>query len=262
MLDHLLDLPDRTAKPRRTGLTMVIDNGLPTGLFEDAVRSAAPWIDGVKFGWGTALVTPDIHRKVEVLRDVGVRFCFGGTLFEKFVLQGRFEGFVELCRRVGTDLVEISNGTIPLSPEDKARFVRRCAAEFTVVSEVGYKDPERSARLSSAEWIRQIELDLQAGATLVIAEARESGTSGICRPDGELRLGLVDDILSGGVDPASLVFEAPNKALQTRFVTALGANVNLGNVAAADVIGLETLRRGLRADTLYLGQETRRASAA
>jgi phosphosulfolactate synthase len=262
MLDHLLDLPPRASKPRTVGLTMVIDNGMPTGVFEDAVHSSAELIDGVKFGWGTALVTAELDRKVRCLRELGIRFCFGGTLFEKFVLQDRFEAFLDLCRMVEADLVEVSNGTIALGPTDKARYIRRCATEFTVVSEVGYKDPARSARLRASDWVEQIGIDLAAGASWVITEARESGTSGICAPDGTLREGLIGDILAAGVPAGRLIFEAPSKGLQTRFVTELGPDVNLGNVAPADVIGLETLRRGLRADTLFLGEGTSRASAA
>jgi phosphosulfolactate synthase len=245
-----LDLPARSQKPRGTGITMVIDNGLPRAYFADAIASAAAHIDAVKFGWGTCLVTEALEAKIDCLRDHGVRFWFGGTLFEKFVVQRRFDGFVDYCRRWGCTTVEISNGTIPLSNAAKAHYIRRCAEEFDVVSEVGFKDARRSEDLSSSEWVDSIGEDLDAGASLVIAEARESGRSGICRPDGSLRDGIVDDILASGVDPDRLLFEAPTKDLQAHFVTRLGANVNLGNIAVADVIGLETLRLGLRADTL------------
>lgn len=247
----LLELPDRSSKPRTTGLTMVIDNGIPTGYFGDAVGSAAPLIDLVKFGWGTALVTPDLGAKLEVLRRCGIRFCFGGTLLEKFVVEDRFEAYLELCRRFGAEVVEVSNGTIPLSNTAKAAYIRKCAESgFEVLSEVGFKDPDRSQHLSPAKWVDYIEEDLQAGATLVITEARESGRSGICRPDGELRWGLIEDILGSGVPEQRLLFEAPNRALQTHFVTRVGPNVNLGNIAPGEVIALETLRLGLRADTL------------
>jgi phosphosulfolactate synthase len=245
-----LDLPARSTKPRRSGITMVIDNGLPQAYFADAVASNAGHIDAVKFGWGTCLVTDSLERKIECLREHDIRFWFGGTLFEKFVVQHRFDAFLDLCRRCGCTTVEISNGTIPLSNAAKSDHVRACAAEFDVVSEVGFKDQGRSEDFSPAEWIDAIERDLDAGASLVIAEARESGRSGICRSDGSLRAELVDDILASGVDPARLLFEAPTKELQTHFVTRLGANVNLGNIAIGDVIALETLRLGLRADTL------------
>jgi phosphosulfolactate synthase len=246
-----LDLPARPGKPRATGLTMVIDNGLPTGLFVDAVTSVAELIDVVKFGWGTALVTPDLDRKIGVLHDHGIRFSFGGTLFEKFVSQGRLDAYLALCRRYRADLIEVSNGTIELSNEAKARYVHRCAAELPVVSEVGFKDPDRAEAFSSSMWIDAIAEDLEAGAELVITEARESGSSGICQADGELRFAVIEDILGSGITPDDLLFEAPNKSLQAWFVTRIGANVNLGNIAPTDVIGLETLRLGLRSDTFH-----------
>jgi phosphosulfolactate synthase len=245
-----LDLPARSGKPRTAGLTMVIDNGLPTGLFADAVASSAAHIDIVKFGWGTCMVTADLDSKIGVLADHGIRFCFGGTLFEKFVIQGRFDGFLEFCRHWRCDLVEVSNGTIPLSNPDKADYIRRCASEFFVTSEVGFKDQARAEEMSSAQWVDCIAEDLAAGAGLVITEARESGRSGMCRPDGRLRAGLVETILAGGTDADRLLFEAPTKDLQAQFVTLLGPNVNLGNVSLGDVIALETLRLGLRGDTL------------
>ncbi len=245
-----LDLPARSGKPRRRGLTMVIDNGLPTGYFVDAVSSAAGHIDIVKFGWGTCLVTRDLRRKIDCLHANGIRFCFGGTLFEKAVVQDRFDAFIRFCRSWRCDLVEVSNGTIPLSNTAKAAYVRRCAEEFNVTSEVGFKDADRSDSLTSWQWVDCISEDLGAGASLVVTEARESGRSGICHADGRLRRELIDDILASGIDPDRLLFEAPTKDLQAHFVTLLGADVNLGNIAAADVIGLETLRLGLRADTL------------
>lgn len=240
---------------------MVIDSGLPTAAFEDAMASNASLVDLVKFGWGTSLVTADLDRKIASLRSNDIRFSFGGTMFEKFAAQGRFDTYLELCRTSGADVIEISNGTIPMSNTDKAGYVAACAeAGFVVVSEVGFKDADRSQRLSPKQWVDCINEDLDAGAWLVITEARESGRSGICRPDGELRWGLIEDILSSGIKPDQLLFEAPTKDLQTHFVTRVGANVNLGNIAPFDVIGLETLRLGLRSDTLE-HFEAERASA-
>jgi phosphosulfolactate synthase len=245
-----LDLPSRTGKPRSDGVTMVIDNGLPQSQFADAMISAAPYIDLVKFGWGTAIVTPDLEQKTEVLSELGINYYFGGTLFEKFVIQDRFESFLTLCHLCGCDTVEISNGTIPLTNTAKAAYIRKCAAEFTVVSEVGFKDPRRSQEMTARNWVDAISQDLEAGATRVITEARESGRSGICDADGHPRNDLIDAILTSGVDLSRLMFEAPSKELQTHFITMVGPNVNLGNIAPGDVIGLETLRLGLRADTL------------
>jgi len=245
-----LDLPTRTRKPRSRGVTMVIDNGVPTAWFVDALTSAADHIDVVKFGWGTSLVTADLRRKIDSAHDLGIGCYFGGTLFEKCVVQRRFEDFLEWCHRCRCDLVEVSNGTIALTNTEKAAYIRACAEEFPVVSEVGFKDTARSDLLSVADWTEAIAEDLDAGAHMVITEARESGRSGICNSDGTVRDGVVEAVLASGIDADSLLFEAPTKELQTHFIKLLGANVNLGNVAPADVIGLETLRLGLRSDTL------------
>jgi phosphosulfolactate synthase len=245
-----LALPERPAKPRTQGLTMVIDNGVPTRYFEDAIASTGDLIDLVKFGWGTSLVTRDLDRKIACLRDAGLDHYFGGTLFEKFLLQNRVDDYMRFCHDHDCRSVEISNGTIDLSNDDKARYIALFTSEFRVLSEVGYKDSGRSLELPPVRWIQYIRQDMAAGADLVITEARESGRSGICRADGEPRYGLIGEILESGLELDRLVFEAPNKDLQTYFVRRVGPNVNLGNIAIDDVIGLETLRLGLRADTL------------
>lgn len=245
-----LVLPARSARPRSKGLTMVIDNGLPLHAFEDAIESGADYIDCVKFGWGTALVTSSLGDKIAWLNGLGIDFYFGGTLFEKYVAQGRFDAYLELCRHHSCRLVEVSNGTFPMTNHEKAAYIRRAVrAGFSVLSEVGYKDAERCLELSASDWSRAIAEDLDAGAERVIAEARESGRSGICRSDGSVRYDVLERILAGGTDPNRLVFEAPTKELQAYFVRRLGAEVNLANVAPADVVGCETLRLGLRSDT-------------
>ncbi|HEY6423838.1 MAG TPA: phosphosulfolactate synthase [Pseudonocardiaceae bacterium] len=250
MIDTPLRLPDLESKPRRRGLTMVIDPGLFTGQFEDAIDSVGEFVDFVKFGWGTCLVTKDIKRKIDVVRGAGIDFYFGGTLFERYALDGLVPEWVSLCRNLGATHVEVSNGTIPIDNTEKARWVARLADEFVVISEVGFKDIRRSDALAPARWIALIQEDFAAGAHLVTAEARESGRSGICRSDGEPRHELVDEIVRSGLDLDRLLFEAPNKDLQAYFLRRLGPWANLGNVRADDVIALETLRRGLRSDTL------------
>jgi phosphosulfolactate synthase len=245
-----LKLPSRAAKPRATGRTMVIDGGIPTSHFADLVSSAAEYIDFVKFGWGTAIVTSGLRTKIEVLKANDVGFYFGGTLFEKYVLQGRFDDFRQLCLEYSCQYVEASNGTIPMSNSEKASYIHKLAGDFTVISEVGFKDASRSEQLPPSSWISYIQEDLEAGASMVTLEARESGRSGICRPDGALRFGLIEDVLTSGIDQDQLLFEAPSTVLQAYFVTRIGPDVNLGNVPAEGVIGLETLRLGLRADTL------------
>jgi len=250
-----LDLPRRRPKPRRSGISVLIDPGAATGLFEDVIDSHAPLIDFVKFGWGTALVTHELARKITCLRRNDVEFFFGGTLFEKFVLQGRFDGFRSFCYRHGCRWVEVSNGTIPMSAAEKTACVAALSGDFEVVSEVGFKDVARSGELAPADWVRCIRDDLDAGASLVLTEARESGRSGICTPDGRPRVEVIDAILGCDVDVRRIVFEAPTKELQTYFVRRVGMDVNLANVAMADIVGLETLRLGLRADTLVEGLE-------
>jgi len=243
-------LPSRATKPRSTGLTMVIDGGIPLRMFADIISSTPELIDFVKFGWGTAVVTGGLQQKIDVLREHGIGFYLGGTLFEKYVMQERFDDYKRFCVELGCEHVEVSNGTVTMSNAEKASYIRKLTGDFTVVSEVGFKDPDRSEQLPPSKWIKYINEDLAAGATMVTLEARESGKSGICRPDGALRFGLIEDVLSAGVGQDQLLFEAPTTTLQTYFITRLGTDVNLGNVPASAVIGLETLRLGLRADTL------------
>jgi phosphosulfolactate synthase len=245
-----LQLPERAIKPRSTGITMVVDGGLPTRYFRDVVESGAEYLDFVKFGWGTALVTQDLSEKIAVLREHDVDFYFGGTLFEKFVLQNRLDDFRNLCNRHSCQYVEVSNGTIDLSNPEKAGYIRKLSGDFRVISEVGFKDAERSENLPPSRWIECIHEDLEAGAQIVTLEARESGRSGICRPNGELRFGLIEELLASDLSCVNLLFEAPSTELQCYFAKRVGSNVNLGNVAATAILGLETIRLGLRADTL------------
>jgi phosphosulfolactate synthase len=229
---------------------MMVDGGLPTRYFSDVVQSGAEYLDFVKFGWGTALVTNDLGLKIDILQDAGVAFYFGGTLFEKYVLQDRLDEFRDLCHHYGCRFVEVSNGTIDLSNTEKAGYIRKLAGEFEVISEVGFKDAERSENLPPSRWIECIHEDLDAGALLVTLESRESGRSGICRPDGQLRFGLIEELLNCGLRQDDLLFEAPSTELQNYFVKRIGPDVNLGNVAATALLGLETIRLGLRAETL------------
>jgi phosphosulfolactate synthase len=229
---------------------MMVDGGLPTQYFLDVVRSGAEYLDFVKFGWGTAVVTNDLRTKIDGLKDLDVDFYFGGTLFEKHARQNRFDEFREFCHRYGCRFVEVSNGTITMTNTEKAGYVRKLSDEFLVISEVGFKDGGRSESMPPSRWIESIEEDRDAGAVLVTLESRESGRSGICHPDGSLRYGLVEEVLSSDVSHDALLFEAPSTELQTFFVKRVGPDVNLGNVAATDVLGLETIRLGLRADTL------------
>lgn len=256
-----LELPNRSAKPRETGWTLLIDTGMATSQFIDVIESHHRLIDAVKFGWGTALVTDQLDAKIACLRAFGVDYFFGGTLFEKFYSQGRVERFWDFCRFHRCPLIEISDGTITLDRAEKGRMIREFSRYFRVLSEVGYKDSDRSNQLSPDRWISLIQSDLSAGAEKVITEARESGTSGICRSNGEIRDDLIEAILASGIPSDRLVFEAPNKAMQVFFLRRVGPNVNLANVAMHDAVGVETLRLGLRSDTLLLWDEDKAAEA-
>jgi len=244
-----LTLPRRATKPRHVGLTMVVDGGVPFGTLRDIVASAGEYLDFVKFGWGTAVVSRELGDKIALLRDNDIEFYFGGTLFEKYVLQGRFDEYRSLCHEWSCRFVEVSNGTIDLSNLEKTGYVRKLVDDFTVISEVGFKDAGRSDRLMPRRWIEYVEDDLAAGAHLVTLEARESGRSGICHADGQLRVGLVEEVVSE-LPTERLIFEAPTTALQAHMVRRVGPDVNLGNVPATGLLALETLRLGLRADTL------------
>jgi phosphosulfolactate synthase len=247
---NYLDLPYRTAKPRQSGVTMVIDNGMPLAHFADVVTSSGEFIDFMKFGWGTSVVHPHMEAKIDVLRSEGVEFYFGGTLFEKYIVQNRFEEFRSMCQHYGAKYVEVSNGSVDMSDVQKSAYVAKLSDDFHVISEVGSKDSVKSENMAPNKWISSIKDDLDAGAILVTLETRESGHGGICRPNGELRFGLIEEILVSGLGVEQLLFEAPTMDLQSYFVRRIGSNVNLGNIAATDTIGLETIRLGLRSETL------------
>jgi phosphosulfolactate synthase len=245
-----LVLPARSSRPRTSGLTMVIDNGVPLAHFTDLIESQGELIDFVKFGWGTSVVTKNFQKKLDVLRGSGVDFYLGGTLFEKYVLQHQFDDFRALCQGYGANFVEVSNGTIDLSDSNKAEYVKRLSDDFFVISEVGSKDQATSDTMAPHKWIEYIREDLDAGSVLVTLETREGGKGGICRSNGELRYGLIEEILSAKIDHNKLLFEAPSTELQTYFVRRVGTNANLGNIALTDIIPLETIRLGLRSETL------------
>jgi phosphosulfolactate synthase len=231
--------------PRNGGLTHVIDKGLGPRAWEDVLETSGDYIDIVKLGWGTAYVTPNLARKLEVLREKPV--VIGGTFFEAVIAQGKIDEYKAWIQELGLRHVEISDGVIELPRERKLELIAEFARDFTVLSEVGSKDAE--AVFAPYQWVEWIKEELDAGAWKVITEGRESGTAGIYRPTGEMRTGLVDEIVHE-VDVDLLLFEAPTKASQAWFINHFGPGVNLGNIPPDEVIPLETLRRGLRGDTL------------
>jgi len=230
---------------RDGGLTHVLDKGLGPRGWEDVLDTAGGHIDIVKLGWGTAYVTPNLQRKLEILR--GKKVVIGGTFFEAVWSRGKVDEYKRWLGELGLTHVEISDGAVEMPREEKLELIADLARDFTVLSEVGSKDAE--VVFAPYEWVQWIKEELEAGAWKVITEAREGGTAGIFRPTGEMRTGLIDEIVHD-VSPDDLIFEAPAKSAQAWFVKHFGPEVNLGNIPTDEVIPLETLRRGLRADTL------------
>lgn len=242
----LLELPPRTSKPRQAGLTHVLDRGLSVTQVDGLMEVAGDYVDMVKLGWGTAVATGNLEVKLERYRAFEVPVMFGGTLTELAIAQNRLDRLVGWLQELGISHIEVSDGTINIEHERKLELIARLAHEFTVLSEVGSKDDTRI--MAPFRWVEQIEAELQAGAWKVIAEARESGSVGIFRHDGEVRMGLIDEIVHR-IDSDQILFEAPRKDQQVWFVRRLGPDVNLGNITPEDVLSLETVRVGLRSDT-------------
>jgi phosphosulfolactate synthase len=253
--DGFLDLPPRSPKPRRSGLTHVIDKGLNLREIEGLFDTAGDYVDVVKLGWGTSYVTRNLEKKIALYRSFETPVVCGGTLFEAVVVRGKLDEYKRWLTEQRFSHVEISDGAIEVPRERKLELIADFARDFTVLSEVGSKDDE--AVFAPYQWVEWIKEELEAGAWKVITEGREGGTAGIYRPTGEMRTGLVDEI-AHEIDVADLIFEAPAKSAQAWFVKQFGPEVNLGNIPPDEVIPLETLRLGLRADTLrevLLGDE-------
>jgi len=246
MLDFLT-LPERTTKPRESGLTHVLDKGYSLDQVRQFMTMAKDYVDIVKLGWGTAVVTPDLKEKIELYQSHGVPVCFGGTLFEVCLRQNKLDEYVRAVKECGMDCIEISDGTVAMEEDDKLALIRKLTKEFRVLSEVGSKDAD--VVIAPYKWVDSIKRELEAGAWKVITEGRESGTVGIYQSGGEVKEGLLDEIVAA-VDATNLLFEAPAKSQQTWFIKQFGANVNLGNIPPEDVISVETLRVGVRGDTL------------
>lgn len=233
--------------PRGDGLTHVMDKGLGPRAAEDFLDTAGDFVSIVKLGWGTSYVTKNLRQKLDVYRAAGKPVVIGGTFFEVVYVKNRIDDYKRWLTELGLTHVEISDGTIEMPRDVKLAAIEDFARDFTVLSEVGSKDSE--AIFAPYQWVEWIKAEKAAGAWKVITEARESGTAGIFRPTGEMRTGLVDEI-AHEVAVGDLIFEAPAKSAQAWFVKHFGPDVNLGNIAPEEVIPLETLRLGLRGDTL------------
>ncbi|MEO6069926.1 MAG: phosphosulfolactate synthase [Chitinophagaceae bacterium] len=252
---NLSQIPDRNVQPRIAGLTMVMDKGLSVEEAKNFMSVSYPHVDIVKLGFGTAYVTPNLEEKLEVYRSYNVPVYFGGTLFEAFLIRNQFDDYISLCKKYGISYMEVSDGSIEIPHAEKCGYIEKLAVIGTVLSEVGSKDAAHI--IPPYKWIELMKAELEAGSTYVIAEAREAGNVGIYRGSGEVREGLVQEILTQ-IPGDKIIWEAPQKAQQLYFIELLGCNVNLGNIAPTEVLPLEAMRIGLRGDTfnLYLDKET------
>lgn len=246
----LTQIPERTVVPRSAGLTMVMDKGMSVADLRNFISVARPYVDVVKLGFGTAAVTPNLREKLAIYNEAELPVYFGGTLFEAFLIRNQFEDYIAALKEYGMKYVEVSDGSITIPHADKCKYISRLASEgFTVYSEVGSKDA--SNVMPPYKWIEQMTAELEAGSSKVIAEAREAGNIGIYRGSGEVREGLVQEILTK-IDAERILWEAPQKAQQVYFLNLLGCNVNLGNIAPNEVISLEAMRIGLRGDSFNM----------
>jgi len=243
---ELNSLPERTAKPRQVGFTMAMDKGLSLRQAEDFIEAAGDFVDIVKLGWATSYVTPKLKEKIELYKSADIPTYFGGTLFEAFIIRNQFDDYRKVLDKYGLTFAEVSDGSIELEHDKKCEYISQLADQVTVLSEVGSKDAEKI--IPPYLWIKLMQEELDAGAWKVIGEAREGGNVGLFRSSGEVRSGLVEEILTK-IPFEKIIWEAPQKAQQVWFIKLLGANVNLGNIAPHEIIPLETIRLGLRGDT-------------
>jgi phosphosulfolactate synthase len=244
----LKNIPDRTEKPRESGYTMVMDKGLSLREAEDMIDSSGDFIDIVKLGWATSYVTSQLDQKIKLYQNAGIPCYLGGTLFEAFVIRDQFDDYLRVVDKYDLEHVEVSDGSITMGHDDKCDYIQRLSKNYTVLSEVGSKDAAKI--IPPYKWIDQMRTELEAGAWKVIGEARESGNVGLFRDSGEVRQGLVEEILTQ-IPKDKILWEAPQKSQQVWFIKLCGTNVNLGNIATNEIIPLETIRLGLRGDTFH-----------
>ena len=251
---NLSQIPERFQKPRTAGITMVMDKGLSVEEAKNFMSVSHPHVDIIKLGFGTSFVTPNLKDKLEVYRSYGLPIYFGGTLFEAFLIRNQFEDYIAICKEFGVGYMEVSDGSITIPHAEKCGYIEKLTQHGIVLSEVGSKDAAHI--IPPYKWIELMRAELNAGATYVIAEAREAGNVGIYRGSGEVREGLVQEILTQ-IPAEKIIWEAPQKAQQLYFIELIRCNVTLGNIAPTEVIPMEPMRIGLRGDTfhLYLDKE-------
>lgn len=244
----LNNIPSRPVKPRDTGFTMVMDKGLSLREVEDFIETCGDYADIVKLGWATSYVYPKLQEKLDLYKEAGIPVYFGGTLFEAFYIRGQYDDYRRVLDKYKMEFAEVSDGSIEMDHDEKCRIITEMAQQVTVLSEVGSKDENQI--IPPYKWIELMQKELDAGSWKVIGEAREGGNVGLFQSNGDVRSGLVQEILSQ-IPADKIIWEAPQKSQQVFFIKHCGANVNLGNIAPRELIPLETIRLGLRSDTFH-----------
>jgi phosphosulfolactate synthase len=248
---HLTQIPQRTTRPRTYGLTMINDKGLSVMEARNLVSGAGPHVDLVKLAFGTPIFSGGLQEKIRIFQDADIPVYFGGLLFEAYVVRNQFDDYLGLLKEYNISYIEVSDGSIDIPHTEKCKYIEQLSRYGTVLSEVGSKDKDREHVTPPYQWIRLMQAELGAGAEYIVAEARETGTVGLYRNSGEVREGLVQEILTK-VPAEKILWEAPQKDQQLYFLTLIGANANLGNISPAEVVALEAMRVGLRGDTFDL----------
>lgn len=248
-MKNILDfIPERPSKPRKSGVTMMMDKGMSIREVEDFISTGGVYADFAKLGFGTSVVMNNVEKKISLYKEAGIKTYFGGTLFEAYIVRNKFDEYRKMVDKFKVDAIEVSDGSILMEHDIKCKYIETLSKTHVVLSEVGSK--EAGIITAPNKWISMMNEEISAGSSFVIAEARESGTVGIYRPNGNAHVALVNKITSK-VNIDSIIWEAPLKSQQVWFIKTFGANVNLGNIAPNEVIPLETLRIGLRGDTFF-----------
>jgi phosphosulfolactate synthase len=245
---NLCNLPEREIKPRKIGITMVMDKGISLRQAQDFIDTSSDFVDFVKLGFGTSLISKNVKEKIKLYQKANLKVYVGGTLFEAFVIRNKFEDYIKYISDLGIDSAEVSDGSIEIDHEKKCEYIFKLSKEFMVLSEVGSK--EEGVIIHPSRWIKMMENELKAGAFKVIAEARESGNVGIYHKNGSAHTILINRIVNK-IKIENIIWETPQKSQQVYFLKLFGSNVNVGNISIDDVIPLETLRLGLRGDTFF-----------
>jgi phosphosulfolactate synthase len=245
---NLCNLPEREIKPRKIGITMVMDKGISLRQAQDFIDTSSDFVDFVKLGFGTSLISKNVKEKIKLYQKANLKVYVGGTLFEAFVIRNKFEDYIKYISDLGIDSAEVSDGSIEIDHEKKCEYIFKLSKEFMVLSEVGSK--EEGVIIHPSRWIKMMENELKAGAFKVIAEARESGNVGIYHKNGSAHSMLINRIVNK-IKIENIIWETPQKSQQVYFLKLFGSNVNVGNISIDDVIPLETLRLGLRGDTFF-----------